>query len=104
MIGALNQRAIIEAQTSVPDDGGGATGDWQTITTVWLKIAPISGRDVFGPDRNEQRIRHRLTMWRNPAITAGMRARINTRIFTIQAILDEGPQGALMTLLAEETP
>jgi len=104
MIGALNQRAIIEAQTTAPDDGGGATGTWQTVTTVWLRIEPLSGRDVFGPDRNEQRIRHRLTLRREPAITAGMRARITTRIFTIQAILDEGPQASLMTLLAEEAP
>jgi SPP1 family predicted phage head-tail adaptor len=104
MIGALNQRATIEAKTFAPDGGGGFNDGWSTIATAWVRIEPRSGADVFGPDRNEQQVRHRLTLRRNADIAAGQRVNVGARWFTIESVLDEGPQARTMTLLCEEIP
>jgi SPP1 family predicted phage head-tail adaptor len=104
MIGALNQRATIAAKTAVSDGGGGFGDGWTTIATVWARIEPASGRDVFGPSRNESQTRYRLTLRRNAAIAAGQRVSVGARWFAITAILDQGPQAQTMTLLCEETP
>lgn len=104
MIGALNQRATITAKTFESDGGGGFEDGWSTIATAWVRIEPRSGSDVFGPDRNEQQVRHRLTLRRNEDIVAGQRVNVGARWFTIQSVLDEGPQVQTMTLICEEIP
>ena len=104
MIGALHQRATIEAKTFASDGGGGFNDGWNTIATAWVRIEPRSGAQVFGPDRNEQQVRHRLTLRRNEDIVAGQRVSVGTRRFTIESVLDEGPQAQTMTLLCEEIP
>lgn len=104
MIGALNQRATIKAQTFVSDGAGGFDDGWSTIATAWVRIEPRSGADVFGPDRNEQQVRHRLTLRRNEDIVAGQRVNVGARWFTIESMLDEGPQAQTMTLFCEEIP
>jgi SPP1 family predicted phage head-tail adaptor len=104
MIGALNQRAAIAAKMFEPDGGGGFEDGWSTIATAWVRIEPRSGANVFGPDRNEQQVRHRLTLRRNENIVAGQRVNVGARWFTIESVLDEGPQAQTMTLICEEIP
>ncbi len=104
MIGALNQRATILAKTAVSDGGGGFEDGWSAIATAWVRIEPRSGTQVFGPDRNEQQVRHRLTLRRNEDIVAGQRVNVGARWFTIESVLDEGPNAQTMTLLCEGIP
>lgn len=104
MIGELNQRAEIEARTLTPDGGGGYSESWDVIANVWVSIAPSSGGDVFGPDQTESRVRHKITLRRLNNIAAGQRVIVGTRSFRIHAVLDEGPNATLMTLLCEELP
>ena len=104
MIGNLNQRALLLANTLTPDGGGGFSDDWESFAAVWVAVEPIGGTDAFGPDRLEARVRHRLTLRRRSDIAAGQRAQIGARLFRIHTVIDEGPQAALMTLLCEELP
>ncbi|HEY4124731.1 MAG TPA: phage head closure protein [Rhizomicrobium sp.] len=104
MIGALNQRATIMAKTFAGDGGGGFDDGWTAIATAWVRIEPSTSRDVFGPDRNESQVRHRLTLRRNADIAAGQRVNVGARWFEIQSVLDEGPQAQIMTLICEQIP
>jgi len=104
VIGELNQRASIEAQTLTPDGGGGYSESWDVVAAAWVSVSPSSGGDVFGPDSAESRVRHRITLRRNSIVAAGQRVIVGTRNFRIHAVLDEGPNAALMTLLCEELP
>ncbi|MBS0273736.1 MAG: phage head closure protein [Proteobacteria bacterium] len=102
MIGELNQRARVLACTMIPDGGGGYSESWNTVATLWTRIAPQSGGDVYGPDAVESRVRHKLIIRRNAAIATGQRAAIGTRNFRIHAVLDGG--GNYLTLECEELP
>ena len=104
MIGELNQRASIVARTLTPDGGGGYTESWDVVATVWVSVAPNSGGDVFGPDQTESRVRHRIALRRTTIVAAGQRVIVGARTFRIHAVLDEGPNATLMTLLCEELP
>lgn len=104
MIGALNQRAVIEARTLDPDGSGGFRESWAAIAAAWVRVSPSSGRDVFDGDRAESRTRLRVTLRRNEAVVAGQRVVIGSRILIIVAVLDEGAPAALMTLLCEDRP
>jgi SPP1 family predicted phage head-tail adaptor len=104
VIGRLNQRARLLADTLTPDGGGGFDESWEAFASVWLEVEPIGGTDAFGPDRLESRVRHRLTLRRRDDLAAGQRAQVGARLFRIHTVIDEGPQAALMTLLCEELP
>jgi SPP1 family predicted phage head-tail adaptor len=104
MIGTLNQRASVLARTTTPDGGGGFSESWNAIATLWTRIETLSGGDVFGPDAVESRVRHKITIRRNASVAAGQRIAIGARTFRIHAVLDEGPNAPLMTLLCEELP
>lgn len=104
MIGELNQRAAIQAKTLTPDGGGGYSESWDVVANVWVSVSPNSGGDVFGPDQAESRVRHRIALRRTNAVAAGQQIVVGARTFRIHAVLDEGPQATLMTLLCEELP
>ena len=102
MIGALDQRAQLLANTLTPDGGGGFDESWDAFASVWVAIEPLGGSDAFGPDRLEARVRHRLTLRRRGDVAAGQRAMVGTRAFRIHTVLDDRSQ--FMTLLCEELP
>jgi SPP1 family predicted phage head-tail adaptor len=104
MIGNLNQRAMLLANTLTPDGGGGFSDNWEAFATVWVAVEPLGGSDAFGPDRLEARVRHRLTLRRRNDIAAGQRTQVGSRLFRIHTVFDQGPTAPLMTLLCEELP
>jgi SPP1 family predicted phage head-tail adaptor len=104
MLGNLDQRAALQANTLTPDGGGGYTESWQTFATVWAKLAPIGASDSLHADKLESRARHRITLRRRSDLAPGQRAVIGSRRFKLHAVLDEGPRAALITLLCEELP
>ncbi len=104
MIGNLNQRATLLANTLTADGGGGFTDTWEAFASVWVQVDPIGGDDGFGPGRLESRVRHRLTLRRRGDVAAGQRAMVGTRTFRIHTVIDAGPASPTMTLLCEELP
>lgn len=102
MLSQLNRRVTLEAQTLNPDGGGGYSGGWSTVATVWAAIEPVTGSDVFGPDAGEARVKYRIAIRRRTDVFAGMRANDGGRLFVINSVLDEGPQSQYLTLLAEK--
>ncbi len=104
MIGMLNQRATVLAQTLTPDGGGGYSAVWSVVATVWAKIAPLSGSDAVRADRLESRARHKITVRRSSLYAAGQRLQIGARLFALHGLLDDGAPDPLLTLLCEELP
>lgn len=102
MIGELNQRVRILAQTLLPDGGGGYSESWNVIATVWADVEPRAGNNVFAADALQSRVQHRVTIRRNAAVSVGMRANVGALTLTIHAVLDDG--SPLITLLCEELP
>jgi SPP1 family predicted phage head-tail adaptor len=104
MLGTLNQRADVLARAPVSDGAGGTGEGWTVVTTVWVRIAPQTGGDVYGPDAEESRVRHKLTARRNAELQAGRRLAGPERTFRIHAVLDEGQPRQFVTLVCEELP
>ena len=102
MIGELNQRVRILAQTRDPDGGGGYAEVWNVIATLWANVAPRAGNNVFAADALQSRVEYRVTIRRNAAVLVGMRVMAGTLTLSIAAILDDG--SPLVTLICEELP
>lgn len=104
MLGSLNQRATVRAQTLTPDGGGGYSESWDVVATVWARLEPVAGADRYTSDKLESRVRHKITLRRSNAFAAGQRVEIGARIFAVRALLDDGLQSPFITLLCEELP
>lgn len=104
MIGNLNQRASLLADTLTPDGGGGFADDWESFASAWVAVEAIGGSDAFGPDRLESRVRHRITLRRRTDLAAGQRVQVGARLFRVHTVLDDGPQSQTTILLCEELP
>ena len=102
MIGELNQRVRILAQTRDPDGGGGYAEVWNVIATLWANVAPRAGNNVFAADALQSRVEYRVTIRRNAAVMVGMRVAVGALTLSIAAILDDG--SPLITLVCEELP
>ncbi len=102
MIGEMNQRVRILAQTRAPDGGGGYSESWNAVATIWADVEPCTGDNVFAADALQSRVEHRLTIRRNAAVSVGMRAALGALTLVIQTILDDG--GPLITLICEGLP
>ena len=104
MLGTLNRRATLRAQTLTPDGGGGFTESWDVVAIVWARLEPVTGADRGASDKLESRVRHKIVLRRSNACAPGQRVEIGARIFGVRALLDEGPQSPFLTLLCEELP
>ena len=104
MLGTLNQRATVRAQTLTPDGGGGYSESWDVVATVWARLESVTGADQPRADRLESRVRHKIVLRRSNAFAAGQRVEIGARTFAVRALLDDGPRSQLLTLLCEELP
>ncbi|HEY2069826.1 MAG TPA: phage head closure protein [Rhizomicrobium sp.] len=104
MLGTLNQRATVLARETAADGAGGIGDSWTTLGTIWVRIEPLSGQDVYGPDADESRIRHTLTARRDAMLAAGRRVTVMSRTFLVHAVLDANPPSQFVTLLCEELP
>ena len=102
MLSQLNRRVALEAQTLTPDGGGGYSGGWNTVATIWAAIEPVSGADVFGPDASEARVKYRIAIRHRGDVFAGMRVNDNGRLFAIKSVLDDGLQSQFLMLMTEK--
>lgn len=104
MIGALNQRGTLASPGAEIGEGGTLSQSWTDYAAAWLRCEAGTGRDPYGPDRNESITRYRLTLRRNPQIKPGHRVSISGRHFLIRSIADPGPPATFIHLHCETMP
>lgn len=51
MIGAMDQRIALQAETATPDGIGGVTKAWATFATIWAKVTPQRGQEAMQEGR-----------------------------------------------------
>jgi SPP1 family predicted phage head-tail adaptor len=101
MIGELDQRVSLQAQSRAGDGGGGASVTWTEFASVWANVASGTGTDEMGPDRLESVTDYRVTLRRRSDVAAGQHVVTSMLTLVIHNILDDGPRAATMVLLCE---
>lgn len=104
----LGSRLTLEAPLRTPDGGGGHTLAWTAIGTLWGEIEARSAREQAIGDRPASRITHRITVRRGPTAaerpSPDQRLRHRDRVFAIHGVAEADPEGAYLTIWAEEGP
>ena len=87
-IGELDERAVLEIETRMPDSAGGVTLGWKPVAALWVARQPTSGSEVFDADRTRGRIDTEIIIRYRSGVVPAMRFRIGTRAFEIQSVLE----------------
>ena len=57
-----NHRIVIQSMNNSADAYGGEAVTWQTQSTVWAAITPLSGNEVFRQDQNQSMVKTKMTV------------------------------------------
>lgn len=100
--GHLRHKMTLQRVTRTSDGAGGFTQSWGSDETVWAKIEPASGREVFRAQQLETPVTHKITCRYNANITTAARLIYDNRVFNIQEVLNPLERNAIMEVLAIE--
>jgi SPP1 family predicted phage head-tail adaptor len=101
-IGALDKRVIVQAVSRITDDAGGSTVTWTNVATTWASIEPANGHEPYVAQALRGNVTHKVCMRYRPGMTPANRLLHGTRVFNVQAVLDEKEEKRFLLLLCEE--
>lgn len=101
--GKLRDRLTIErASETGRDEHGKTIVKWSALATVWGRISPLSGKELFEAQQTEARTNTRILIRRYAGLTSRDRIRFGTRIFNLTYVPDEGLRQPAVALMAVE--
>lgn len=87
-IGALRHRVVLEAETRIPDGGGGAVLGWSPVAEVWAAIESLTGNENIVAESVRAHVSHIVLIRCRSGVSPAMRFRFGSRVFDITAVLD----------------
>lgn len=85
-IGALNRRLVLEAPAETGDGAGGVVRTYETVTTLWAQVTPVSGRGDIAGDSLGAVLRRRIVIRARSGINTRHRLRDGARVYRIVAV------------------
>ena len=102
----LDKHIDLQAQTRVPDGGGGFTTVWISMlpsnTLIWAGIWPISARDIVQANATVMVISHRIRIRYRSVLKTGWRVKFGNRYFSIIGITCPNEAREFLDIMAKE--
>jgi SPP1 family predicted phage head-tail adaptor len=99
--GELRQSITIQQATISRNSFGEAVNTWSTVATVWAKVEMVSGTEKVDLQYASALLTHKVTIRALAGVVAKMRIAWHSRLFDINAVLDDNV-GRQMVLLCSE--
>jgi SPP1 family predicted phage head-tail adaptor len=100
--GRLDRRLVLEAPVETPDGAGGVTRSYESVTTLWASVVPVSSREEIEAAQIGLAVTHRLTLRFRPDITPRHRLREGARVFRIVRLRESDARRRFLVIEAEE--
>ena len=81
--GRLRERIYLQRVVRTPDDTGGHTESWNTISGTWAAVEPLQGRERLEALQTSADITHRVTIRYDANIGAADRWLFRDRVLEI---------------------
>ena len=86
-------RITIEKMNNTGDDYGGEAVTWETQSTVWAMMSPLSGREVYRQDADQSEVKSKITIryqsaLKDTATTGAYRVSYDGRVFPIRYVMN----------------
>jgi SPP1 family predicted phage head-tail adaptor len=100
--GLLNRRLTLEAPVENPDGAGGVIRTYESVTTLWASVTPLSARTPRDAEQAGGTITHRIGVRVRADNTTRHRFRDGARVFRIIGLRDRDGRGRFLQIDAEE--
>jgi SPP1 family predicted phage head-tail adaptor len=100
--GELKHRAVIQAVMRVPTASGQPTKTWRTLTTVWAKVEPISGREYMLAQQAQSEVTAKITVRYNAIFTSDLRVVVNGKTYEIESVINLDEANRYLELMCKE--
>lgn len=92
--GKLRHRVDLQKKvTGRNPETGGSIEVWQSVTTVWASIEPLSAREFIAAGATQASVTTRITIRYRDGVTAQMRAVSRGKIYNIEGVLPDDKSG-----------
>lgn len=81
--GQLRHLATVEQPTRSQAASGQPTITWSTLAQTYVKICPLSGRDLWNAQQIQPDLTHRIEARWIDGVTSDMRLTVGSRVFHI---------------------
>jgi len=104
--GELNRQVKIQSRTVAADATGDAVQTWADVATVWAKLSPLSGRELFQAQQVQTDVTHRVLLRHRPDVALSTAHRLVTvegsRVLEIASVVNVEDAGVYWDVLAVE--
>lgn len=100
--GELRTRVMLEAPDDSVDDAGALVRLWRPIASIWAKVSPRRGAEVFVAGAQESVLTSEVVVRWRPDIACPMRLRIGARALLIRAAFDPDGSRRFLVCVCEE--
>lgn len=100
--GQYRHRVVIKDKTVSRDSYGEEDVTWNTVTTVWADIRPISGREYLEMSQAQADITHRVFIRHRTGLEPTMRLYYGTRVLQIESIVRPEERKIGLELICKE--
>lgn len=100
-VGELRERITIKRRTETANDSGTLVAVESTVARLWAHVRPRSGSEQERAGRLEPRAQYMVVIRRRTGISEDDWIEWQGYRMNIRAILDPGPRGQFMELVAE---
>lgn len=101
-IGRMRERVKIQQEQRVDDGGGGYTGTWQNVTTVWAEVTPLQGKEQLDQQKLQATTLYRVTIRYQSTLHAGNRLLWRNTPLNIRAITNPDQKREFHEIICEE--
>lgn len=100
--GRLRHKATIQTSTEAQNSFGEPIRTWTTFATVWMEIAPMTGRELTAQKAALSETTIRVVIRYLSGVTPKMRVVYGTRTLEIESVADRDERHAEMELMCHE--
>jgi SPP1 family predicted phage head-tail adaptor len=98
----LRTRAVLEAPDDTVDDAGALVRVWRPVASIWAKVSPRRGAEVFVAGEQESVLTSEVVVRWRPEIAGPMRFRVGSRALLIRAAFDPDGHRRFLVCVCEE--
>lgn len=101
--GQLNKRVTLQRATEAAADSYNVTAlTWGDVKTLWARVRPLTGRELFDSAQMEAEVSHEITFRWVDNVTPKDRISFNGRVFNIVSVINVDEQGTEARCLCVE--
>lgn len=105
--GTLRHRLTFQAKSTETDELGQPLNVWVDAFKCWGEVAPVSGRELLAAQAVQAEVTHTISVryrpeLQNPKDVAAMRVLFRSRVFDINASMNQDERNRLVLLQAKE--